>query len=246
MRIHHSIKTIKIVINTMFLLTFKGIDKNINGIGTTLHLYYNDKQQFYQHYPTRGYLSTDDPRPHFGLGVVTKLDSIVIEWPDNKSQVIMNVDVDKTISIDYKNAVDQKISTPVQQTVFTDVSKKYNINFKPKERDFIDYTIQPTIAHKLSQYGPGIAVGDIDNNGFEDFYIGGSSGNSGVFFMQGADGKFTIDSSRIVPKDDPLHEDMGVLFFDADGDKDLDVYMVSGSYEIPPNHPISNDRLFHE
>ena len=223
---------------------FKGTDKNINGIGTTLHLYYNDKQQFYQHYPTRGYLSTDDPRPHFGLGAVTKLDSIVVEWPDNRRQVLTNVDVDKTISIDYKNATDQKVSTPIPQTVFTDVSKKYNINFKPKERDFIDYTIQPTIAHKLSQYGPGIAVGDIDNNGFEDFYIGGSSGNSGVFFMQGADGKFTIDSSRIVPKDDPLYEDMGVLFFDADGDKDLDVYMVSGSYEIPPNHPISNDRLF--
>ena len=76
----------------------------------------------------------------------------------------------------------KKVLTPIQQTVFTDVSKKYGINFKPKERDFIDYNIQPTIPHKLSQYGPGIAVGDIDNNGFDDFYIGGSSGNQ-VYFL---------------------------------------------------------------
>ncbi len=63
-------------------------------------------------------------------------------------------------------------------------------NYKPKERDFVDYDIQPSMPHKLSQYGPGIAVGDIDNNGFDDFYIGGSSGNAGVFFMQSSSGKF--------------------------------------------------------
>ncbi|HYJ65022.1 MAG TPA: VCBS repeat-containing protein, partial [Parafilimonas sp.] len=225
-------------------VNIEGNGKNINGIGTTLHVYYNGKQQYYEHYPTRGYLSTDDARAHFGLGAVAKIDSLIVQWSDGKQQLLSNIDVDKTITVNYKDAANQKKSLPALQPLFTDVSKKYGIKFKPKERDFVDYNIQPTIPHKLSQYGPGIAVGDIDNNGYDDFYIGGTSGNPGVFFMQNADGKFTLDSSRLIQKDDPLYEDMGVLFFDADNDKDLDIYMVSGSYEIPPNHPISNDRLF--
>jgi hypothetical protein len=224
-----------------------GNEKNIEGIGARLHVYYDGKQQYYEHYPTRGYLSTDDLRAHFGLGGATKIDSLVAQWPDGKGQLISNIEVDKMVTVAYKDATystDQTLILSALHPLFADASSKVGIKFKPKERDFIDYTIQPTMPHKLSQYGPGIAVGDIDNNGFEDFYIGGTSGNAGVFFMQGADGKFTLDSSRIIPKDDPLYEDMGVLFFDADGDKDLDLYIVSGSYEIPPNHPISNDRLF--
>lgn len=225
-------------------VNIEGSEKNTNGIGTILHVYFNGKQQYYENYPTRGYLSTDDSRAHFGLGAATKIDSLVVQWTDGKRQLITNIDVDKNITIAYKDATENKMVSPVEQPLFTDVSSKVGIKFKPKERDFVDYNIQPTLAHKLSQYGPGIAVGDIDNNGFEDFYIGGTSGNAGVFFMQDADGKFTLDSTRLIQKDDPLYEDMGILFFDADGDKDLDLYIVSGSYEIPPNHPISNDRLF--
>ncbi len=225
-------------------VNIEGNEKNINGIGTTLHVYYSGMQQYYEHYPTRGYLSTDDARAHFGLGSVTKIDSLIVQWPDGKQQLLSNIDVDKTITVANKDATTKKTVLPASQPLFTEVSKKYGIKFKPKERDFVDYNIQPTIPHKLSQYGPGIAVGDIDNNGYDDFYIGGTSGNAGVFFMQDADGTFALDSSRLIQKDDPLYEDMGVLFFDADNDKDLDIYMVSGSYEIPPNHPISNDRLF--
>ncbi|GEO07798.1 hypothetical protein SAE01_02940 [Segetibacter aerophilus] len=224
----------------------EGQDKNINGIGTTLKAYYAGKQQFYEHQPARGYLSTDDYRAHFGLGSATVVDSIRVVWPNGKTQLLTSVGVDKTITVSGKDAsnLDKAPSLNTSVPLFTNASSKYGIKFKPKERDFVDYNIQPTIPHKLSQYGPGIAVGDIDNNGFEDFYVGGTSGNPGVFFMQDALGKFALDSTRFLQKEDRLYEDMGVLLFDVDNDKDLDLYIVSGSYEIPPNHPISNDRLF--
>ena len=228
------------------VVTFDGPKNNNEGIGATLNLYYQGKQQYYEQHPTRGYLSTDDPRAHFGLGNITKVDSILVVWADGKKQLLTGIKSNQVITVSYKNAVEEntKPVNPFLSSYFINSANSYGINYKPKETDFIDYNIQATLPHKLSQYGPGIAVGDIDHNGFDDFYIGGSSGHPGVFFMQDARGNFTLDSTRLTKKDDPLYEDMGAIFFDANNDGNLDLYLVSGSYEIPPNHPISSDRLF--
>ena len=229
------------------VVNFEGTKNNGEGIGATLKLYYDgNKQQYYEQQPARGYLSSDDPRAHFGLGAVTIIDSLLVNWPDGKQQLLTNINTNQSITVSNKNAIvkNQRNIDPFTSSYFINTTKSYGINYKPVENDFVDYNIQATLPHKLSQYGPGIAVGDIDHNGFDDFYIGGSSGHRGVFFMQDAKGNFTLDSTRILQKDNPLYEDMGAIFFDANNDNFPDLYLVSGSYEIPPNHPISSDRLF--
>lgn len=228
------------------VVSFEGAQNNSAGISATLNIYYQGGQQYYEQYPTRGYLSTNDPRAHFGLGDVAKIDSMLVAWPDGKKQLLTDIKSNQVITVSYKNAHDKnnKMPDPFLSSYFINTAKSYGINYKPKENDFIDYNIQATLPHKLSQYGPGLAVGDIDNNGLNDFYIGGSSGHAGVFFMQDTKGNFTLDSTRLAKKDDPLYEDMGAIFFDANNDGHLDLYLVSGSYEIPPNHTISSDRLF--
>ncbi|HVG14321.1 MAG TPA: VCBS repeat-containing protein [Chitinophagaceae bacterium] len=221
----------------------EGPGLNKAAIGSKLHLYYGASQQFYEHQPSRGYLSTVDNRAHFGLGPVENIDSLKVYWPDGKLTVLRNVKADQLLTITYNGAATPG-NTPVTNQLFTKVNEQYKIHFKPEERDFIDYTIQATLPHKLSQYGPGIAVGDIDKNGFDDFYLGGTSGNPGIFFMQDESGSFSLDSTRIPRKVDELEEEMGVLLFDADNDGDLDLYAVTGSYEIPPANPVAQDRLF--
>ena len=231
--------------NQSFSISFKGSAKNINGLGATANIYLsNGNNIYYEHQPYRGYLSTTDPRAHIGIGPTAKIDSVLIKWPDGKSQLLVDVPAGKTLMASHKNAqfINKK---PIANTSwFANVTAKYGVKYKAKEKEFVDYNIQPAMPHKLSQYGPGIAVGDVDKNGYEDFYIGSGSKYPGVFFMQNAMGQFTLDSSRFLQKESRLYEDMGVLLFDADNDQDLDLYLVSGSYEYPPNNPVLNDRLF--
>lgn len=230
-------------------VTFKGATENPDGFGASLLLYAGPGQkQYYEHFPARGYLSAHDPRAHFAFPGAGWIDSLVVTWPDGKAQKLTKIKTGQGLTLDYKHATSGRSvisnQTKNQQTYFKNTTRDYGIEFQPVETDFADYNIQRTLPHKLSQYGPGIAVGDIDNNGYDDFYVGGSSDNPGLFFMQDADGNFTRDAQRFLQQEDILYEDMGVLLFDADNDEDLDLYLVSGSYEIPADHPISNDRFF--
>ena len=133
---------------------------------------------------------------------------------------------------------------PAEQQLFTDATARSGIQYLHQENEFVDYNVQPALPHKLSQYGPGIAVGDIDNNGYDDFYTGGSVGKKGLFFLQDAAGHFAADSNRILNQGSHLQEDMGVLFFDADNDGDLDLYCVNGSYELLEKDPANTDHLY--
>lgn len=229
------------------VITLSGASPNTAGIGASIRIYYDHgRQQFYEHQPCRGYMSTDDYRAHFGLGNVTHIDSLKVRWADGKTQLLTNIPVDKDFTVSYTQA--NLLSSPFPQTpsqpVFKNTNNAYNIHFKPEEKDVIDYNIQPAIPHKLSQYGPGIAVGDVDKNGYEDFYVGGAAGHKGVFFLQDVHGAFTLDSTRILVDDGHPGEDMASLFFDADNDGDLDLYVVSGSYEFPPDAIPSQDVLY--
>ncbi|WP_299289180.1 VCBS repeat-containing protein [uncultured Mucilaginibacter sp.] len=223
-----------------------GNSKNTGGIGASIRIYYQGKQQFYDQQPCRGYLSTDDAKAHFGLGDATTVDSLRIRWPDGKTQLLTNIKTDQTINLAYKNSsgnLSPGISIK-EAPLFQSVTKQAGINYKHEEKDAIDYNIQPTLPHKLSQYGPCIAVGDIDNNGYDDFYIGGSAGNKGTFFMQDKNGRFTADTKRFLHEDFKEEEDMGAILFDANNDGFLDMYVVSGSYEFPKGHSSAQDRLY--
>jgi enediyne biosynthesis protein E4 len=232
-------------------INFEGETPNKSGIGAKVYIHYNGKQQYFEQFPTRGYLSSIEKTAHFGLGATKIIDSVQIYWPDHKYQLLVNVPADQLITIKQNEAIANpsrdfyKSQFSSDDFVFREVSEIYNISYKHEEDDKIDFNLQRTLPHKYTQFGPGVAVGDINGDGLEDFYLGGSAGKAGTFYIQDAQGKFTASHENFgIPQNKFEEEDMGMVFFDADNDGHLDLYIVSGSYEFSKDSHKLQDRLY--
>ena len=219
---------------------------NRNAIGAKARLYFNGgKFQYLEQQVTRGYLSSVENVLHFGLGNQSTVDSVVIAWPDRKAQKMVSVQADKllTIAHDASRLVEFKEPSAIAAKMFREATNDVGLLFRHVEEDRIDYNIQRTLPHKFSQSGPGMCVGDINGDGLDDLLIGGSVGNMFTAFVQAKNGSFTQVSTTAAVSD-KKQEDQGMLLFDADGDNDQDLYVVSGSLESEPGSIDYQDRLY--
>lgn len=227
-------------------LSFKGAEKNRMGLGTIVEIELpNGQKQIYEHTIYRGYLSSIENAAHFGLGKNTSVKQLRVIWPGGKMQVIENVKANQKLAVDIKNATNA-VALPVHTSpVLTEVTDSLNVTYIHKEPDYIDFNVQKLLPHKLSQYAPGISVGDVNGDGLQDFFTGGSRQHKGIFFIQNSKGSF--DQKDLLPTGSAPskeEEDMGTLLFDADGDQDLDLYIASGGSEKEAGNPAYQDRLY--
>lgn len=221
-----------------------GDPKNTFGLGAKVSIFYGDQQQYVQIKTSRGYLSSSEPIAHFGLGNIKKIDRLLVQWPDYTTVEQFDIPVNRLTEIVYQSG--QKLATEVPQYVpiFAESTGEFiSPNFIHRENFFDDYHNQILLPHSLSKLGPFISVADADGDGREDFYIGGAHGQPGQLYIQDVSGHFLAKSVPIFEKDKDF-EDMQSIFFDADGDKDLDLYVVSGGTEFVEAHPIYQDRLY--
>ena len=231
--------------NNYLIIKFKTGDKYNSFFGTRVTIYYGGKFQVRELTSARGYFSCSEELIHFGLGSVKKIDSLVISWYDEGQSVLHKIKTGQTLVLDkekLKTGIVSRLKTK-ESLLFNDVTMDVGITYEHRENIFNDYDREVLLPHKMSAFGPGLAVGDVDGNGLEDFFIGGSVGKSGSIFLQSEDGKFALAGNDVY-SGYPNLEDMGAEFFDADLDGDLDLYVVSGGNEYVKAINLYQDRLY--
>ena len=213
-------------------------------IGTKLTLFYNNQKQFIEYTPNKGYLSSVDRELLFGLKNINSVDSLEVIWPNNKRTLIANIQVNKTLNVkpDKNDKIWNYNITKNQKTILRE-KKEIASLFKHKENVFNDFDLEVLLPYKQSTLGPLMSMADLNNDKLDDFYIGGSAGQEGKLFIQNKNGTFMSISGPW----GSLHkknEDLGSLFFDADNDGDLDLYVISGGNEFKEGNPLLTDRLY--
>jgi hypothetical protein len=227
-------------------LKFTGRQDNRFGIGAKAYVFCGKQMQYEQLMLTRGFQSSVEPKLHFGLNKQTKIDSLLIVWPNQTYQVIRNLKGDQLLVLDQKNAAghfEYKQFFPPKPPVLQNITAKMNINWKHQENDFVDFNVQPLIPHMLSAEGPRIAVADVNKDGLDDFYVCGAKGQPGALFIQIPGGGFKASVQPAFVADAQC-EDVDAVFLDVNNDGYPDLYVASGGNELPDGSPQLADRLY--
>lgn len=241
--------------NHYLTVQLRGSGANTAGIGTRVEITQKGVKQVVEQMPTRGFLSSVDPRPHFGLGSSSRIDSLTVIWPDHRFQILTNLEGDRILTLSQKDASGsyryQNSSAPARPArgqpvtvpMFTDVTAKTGVDFKHEEDTFYDWNREPLMPHLLSTEGPRLAVADVNGDGLDDFYVGGAKWQAGKLFIQQRDGTFRASNQPAFAADS-LSEDIGAIFFDANGDGYPDLLVVSGGNEFWGEQDALRPRLY--
>lgn len=215
--------------NHYLTISLMGKPGNKNGVGAKVLIEHNGARQIYERENVLGYLSSAMIPIHFGVGKDSIIQSVQVHWPDGSFQVKKNVRSDQHLLFTQNEVVPTTKSMPSylgqneNYAIKIPIKRDTMPSFRHIENPSFDFDRQPLLPRSHSELGPGIAVGDVNQDGLDDFYVGNAYGQPGALFFQTQTG-FTV---RRVQEDEKI-ESMGSLFFDADNDSDLDLYLVNG------------------
>jgi hypothetical protein len=228
-------------------IRLRGTISNRWGIGAKVELRAAGEHQVGYLSLARGFMSASDPTLHFGLGGAEVIDELVVRWPSGHRQRFAHLPVDRLYTITEPSAAaavvqDDQVDPP-SQPLFA--RSKLLGPVKHYEQPFDDFARQPLLPFRLSQLGPGLAVGDVNGDAIDDFCLSGAKGSWPSLLVSSDHGDWSEPSPVFPPwTDDRDVEQTGVLMFDADGDDDLDLFFVGGGNECEPGDESLRDRLY--
>ncbi len=212
--------------------------------GTKVQLFTDSGLQYQQLINNHGFLSSMHQLLHFGLGKNNSVQRVEIEYPNGTIEEIKSPVLNKQMVLDITKGVVGKFEKPTENKAvqFSEVENAFSPAYFYKESDFIDFKDEPLLEQMYSNRGPFASKGDVNNDGLEDLYLSGAAGMEACLYLQTKAGKFIKKPNAIFAQDKHC-EDGQSVFFDADGDKDLDLYVTSGSNEVR-DEKLFLDRLY--
>ncbi|UII30792.1 VCBS repeat-containing protein [Fulvivirga ulvae] len=222
---------------------FKGEKGNVFGVGARVEIYHDNIRQMLENVPTKGFQSSMNYEALFGVGSATSIDSVIVYWGQGKRQLMINVPANQQITLDVADARPFGKDSTQRKSLFSQVNVDLTPKYKHIENGYVDFDRERLIYHMLSKEGPALAVGDVNRDSLDDFYIGGALGQAGRLYIQNRQGGFSAANIPAFEKD-KNSEDVDAILFDANGDGKLDLYVVSGGYEFREHSMELQDRLY--
>lgn len=224
-----------------------GSDMNRTGLGAKVIGYKGDDKFYVEQMPTRGFQSSVDPVIHMGLGDHSSVDSLLVIWPDGNHQTLKNLDANREVELVYGDSNGsfdyERLHRNYESAAFSGIDDMLPPGMVHTENEYSDFSQEPLIPFYLSSEGPAIAVGDVTGNGLDDVYIGSAHREPAKLYLQEDGGQFSLSNGELFERE-ALFEDVDALFFDANGDEHLDLYVVSGGGQLFQSGAAHRDRLY--
>jgi hypothetical protein len=232
--------------NHFLQVKLDGEGDNRFAVGAKVTVQAGNQTLYQEESPTRGFQSSVDYILTFGLGKVDTAQTVVVDWPDGRISRLTKVRANQRITIRQTGSAKGVTGAEAVQAthqILTDITNRVRLPFTHQENDYVDFDREPLMPKKLSIEGPALAVADVNRDGLDDIFIGGAKGQPSALLIQQQDGSFVRSNAKLFAEDS-VSEDVGAAFFDANGDGNPDLYVVTGGNEFSDGAPALIDRLY--
>lgn len=211
---------------------------NRNALGARVLVFKGDTVQLYEKQAVRGFQSSMEVPLVIGMGK-SDADSVLVVWPDQTYERWT-----PSVAVSWKPVWREGL--PLFESgrwagkgrsmkleggrAFEEHAAQLGLLYAHKENDYVEFNREPLLPHMLSTEGPALAVGDMNNDGLEDVFIGGARNQQAGLFVHDASGGFKPWVSEVL-RADSIYEDVDAIWNDVNGDGWKDLVVVSGGNE---------------